>query len=40
LIDVLHTGDGVVGVPAVVVIVIDGGAVDHRVGIVHPSEIG
>src|ERR1035441_1863563 len=30
---------GVVGVPAAVVVIVDGGAVDHRVGIVHPTEI-
>ena len=39
LIDVLHASDGVVGVSAVVVIVVDGGVVDHRIGIVYPSEI-
>jgi hypothetical protein len=35
----LHVGDGVIGVPAVVVIVVDGGVIDRRVRVVHPIEI-
>jgi hypothetical protein len=39
LVHVLHIGDGVIGVPAVVVIVVDSCVIDRRVGIVHASEI-
>jgi hypothetical protein len=40
LVRISYVGDGgVVGVPAAVVIVVDGGVVDHRVGVVHPAEI-
>jgi hypothetical protein len=35
----LHIGDGVVGVPADVVITVDGGVINRRVGVVHAIEI-
>ena len=39
-VHVLDVGNRrVIGIPAVVVIVVDGGVIDHRVGVVHPREI-
>ena len=38
-VHVLDVGNRRVGIPAGVVIVVDGGVIDHRVGVVHPREI-
>ena len=39
-VHVLDVGNRrVIGIPAVVVIVVDGGVIDHRVGVVHPRKI-
>jgi hypothetical protein len=39
LVHVLDVSDGVIGIPAVVVIVVDRGVINRRVGVVHAIEI-